>query len=143
MQWGIRQTSVIPARQSFIRNGLRQRAGMVLLLAASTVLSQMTGCAEYQIRQASSDPPDLAYKEVTSHAFFWGLVYDPEVQTVDGVDGINDVIVVDNLGYDIISVVTLGIWKPMTIRYRARLPHDAPTHEFPVPPPSRATEPGH
>jgi len=107
------------------------RVGAVL---ASVVLAaQLAGCAQYQLRSPSSDPVDLQYREVTSHAFFWGLVYDPEIQTADGIDGINDVIVVDNLGYDILSVVTLGIWKPMTIRYRLRAPLDAPSVEFPVP----------
>jgi hypothetical protein len=78
----------------------------------------------------------MQYQEVTSHAFFWGLVYDPEVQTVDGIDGINDVVVVDNLGYDIISVLTLGIWKPMTIRYRLRAPLDGQPQPFPIPAPA-------
>lgn len=140
MQRGHRQDRVLSARQSSVCNRLRW-AGVFSLLATSTIFNPLGGCAQYQLRSPSSDPPDLEYKEVTSHAFFWGLVYDPEVQTVEGVDGINDVVVVDNLGYDLLSVVTLGIWKPMTIRYRVRLPHDAPTHEFPVPPPSRATEP--
>ncbi len=103
--------------------------------AAAVAVSAAAGCAQYEIRTASSDPMDLAYREVTMNAYFWGLVRDPLVHEVEQPDGtksrepINDVIVVDNLGFDLLSVITLGIWKPMTIRYRVRAPSDGHTGE--------------
>jgi hypothetical protein len=107
---------------------------MRLVALAVVVAAPFGGCAQYKLRTPSDDPVETtAYTQVTSHAFFWGLVYDPEVQTVNSVDGINDVIVEDNLGYDIISVITLGIWKPMTIKYRPRLPLGQQPVLFPVP----------
>ena len=101
-------------------------------LLTIVLLVTPSGCASYQVRTPSSDPADSAYVEITAHNFFWGLVKDPEVISAEdqagsrGQDGINDVIVKDNLLFDFISVVTLGIWKPITIEYRLRAPQGAP-----------------
>lgn len=54
------------------------------------------------------------------NAYLWGYIMSPLVEPADCEGGINDVIVDDNLGYDLISVITLGIWKPMSVRYRCK-----------------------
>ena len=99
------------------------------------------GCASYQIRTPSSSPVESQYVEITAHAFFWDMIRSPEVISAEGQagsqgqDGINDVIVEDNLLYDLISVLTIGIWKPMTVKYRLRQPPltDGPDGPFPTP----------
>jgi hypothetical protein len=58
------------------------------------------------------------------HAFFWGLVMDPEVKiakdhTGDDALAINDVVIKGNFLNSLISVVTLGIWMPIEVEYRA------------------------
>ena len=90
---------------------------MILLLA-------IAGCAaEYRISIPDSDPTDIQYMEAGMDAYLWGSIMDPVVEETDCEgEGINDVVVVDHLGYDLLSVITLGLWKPIHIRYRCKAP---------------------
>jgi hypothetical protein len=70
---------------------------------------------------SDSPPQPGPWTNRTANAFFWGLWNDPQVIAAnEAIDGFHDIKVADNLGYDLISVITLGIWKPMTVRYRCR-----------------------
>jgi hypothetical protein len=108
-----------------------------LALAASLLL--LSGCASYQVTVPDSDPIQLEgqddpYVVKTMHAYFWGLVLDPQVLAADCQgQGINDVVIDRTLGHDVASVFTLGIWMPMDVRFRCKAP---PTRggDFPVSP---------
>jgi hypothetical protein len=53
----------------------------------------------------------------TVHAFFWGLL-QPTDLTLDCVsDGVADIQYETNLGYSLLSVVTLGLWMPMEVQW--------------------------
>ena len=111
---------------------LKQRLPILVLLM-SVACAQ--GCASYQVRILDSDPLAPQYEGRTMHAFFWGLVMDPEVMiakdsTGRDAEAINDVVIKGNYLNSLISVVTLGIWMPMEVEYRSRAP-DIDGGEFP------------
>ena len=112
--------------------------------AASLVVAFGGGCASYVVRTPSIDSSELDYTSKTLHSFLWGLIDEPVLSIEPGVN-VNDVRIVDNIGYDLIGVLTLGIWKPLVIRYRQRAPMGSGTEgtiggsESAAP----ASEPGH
>lgn len=88
------------------------------------LIYNVTGCAaEYRISVPDSDDTGMQPQEVRMDAYLWGTNMSPQVvwPKCEGV-GINDVTVVDHLGYDLIGVISLGIWKPITVRYRCKAP---------------------
>ncbi len=91
-----------------------------LLVISAILFLSMSGCASYRITIPSSDPTDIQYKEAGMNAYVWGWIKSPPEETANCEQGINDVIVDDNLGYDLISVITLGIWKPISVRYSCK-----------------------
>lgn len=99
---------------------MRAHASALLLALAITLAP---GCAVYRLEPRSSDELGQ-YTSVTAHGFCWGLFMSPEPITVDCESTINDVQVVRNWGYDWISVLTLGLWMPLELRYRC---HAGPT----------------
>ena len=97
----------------------RPHALVTLLL----VFGLSTGCATYRLTVPDSDPTDTQYEQQTVHVYLWGAFSSPEVveaKCTFGGDHINDVKVIDHLGFDLISVITLGIWKPITIQWRCK-----------------------
>lgn len=88
-----------------------------LLVSGTMLLFQ--GCANYQIRTASSDPLDNQYQSSMMHAFAWGALVSPEILEAkcEG-ESINDVVIESNYLYDFASVVTLGLWMPIEVSYR-------------------------
>ena len=100
-------------------------------LVAAVLICTVGGCAEYRLRIADSDPTDSQYEDVTMHAYFWGSLMSPQVEEAKCEDGINDATIVDNFGYDLIGVITLGIWKPISLRYRCLAPNGSTSVPLP------------
>lgn len=90
------------------------------IVISVVLLLTVSGCAQYPITIPNSDPTDLQYNEASMNAYLWGNFMSPPEETANCEAGINDVIVDDNLGYDLLSVITLGIWKPISLRYRCK-----------------------
>lgn len=107
-------------RGSRLTNALRTRAPRspisYLVIAG---LGLLAGCVTYPL-----DVPKPNF-EATVHttggtAYFWGLI-EPKLVAeacTGGPGAIGFVRARDNLGYDLLSVVTLGIVKPMKLEYR-------------------------
>lgn len=99
------------------------RIGLLTLFATTLFLSS---CYSYRVAthaQAGTEPS----KPVTAHSFFWGLVQKPaQIHTPIcdslGVNGMAEVTVKTNLGYALITVVTLGIWSPMKVQWKCSKP---------------------
>ena len=87
------------------------------------LIYSVAGCVQYRVTIPDSDPTDIQYRTASMDAFLWGSIMSPLVESAncEG-EGINDIVVADNLGYDFISVLSLGIWKPMSVRYRCKAP---------------------
>lgn len=81
------------------------------------------GCYHYRVVVPESDPA-TDYEDATMHSLFWGLVNNPPKQLTDDCisNSIDEVRVTTNLGYALISIVTLGIWMPMDVEWRCSKP---------------------
>ncbi len=106
----------------------------IRLLVVAALFCILTGCAKYRVTIADSDPTDIQHKEKTMHAYLWGAYKAPLVLEAECEgEGVNDVEIVDNLGYDLLSLITLGIWKPVDVRYRCKAPNGSGSTPLPVP----------
>jgi hypothetical protein len=98
------------------------------VIAVLAALLLLPGCASYQVTIPDSDPIQLEgqndlYVAETMHAYFWGLVLDPQVLAAECQgEGINDVVVDRSFAHDLASVFTLGIWMPTDVRFRCKAP---------------------
>lgn len=96
----------------------------VLLCVAITLQS----C--YHFRVNSVGEPATDYKSKMVSAFFWGLVEESVVPDNCPSNALDEVRVTTNLGYSIVSVVTLGIWMPMNVEWRcAKEPAPVPDEQ--------------
>lgn len=98
---------------------------MLSVLASAALM--FNGCATYYVARPSekadvsndsNNPPE---RRITIHALFWGHIsIPPRLAAKDAQEaGIDHVIIYRNLGYDLISVLTLGIWMPLDVEYVA------------------------
>lgn len=98
-------------------------------MAALIVLS---GCASYQVTVPDSDPiqPEgqpREYQKRIMHAYFWGLLLDPQVFAAECYgQGINDVVIFRTLAHDLAGIITLGIWMPAEVGFRCKAPSTRP-----------------
>ncbi|MBA2658083.1 MAG: hypothetical protein H0U72_00605 [Nitrosospira sp.] len=131
----ISATAVIPV--------ITKKIHTIGIAACMTSLLVLPGCASFQITVPESDPikpkgHTEGYLKKTMHAFFWGLVLDPQVLSAecDG-QGINDVIIYRTLAHDLAGVVTLGLWMPTEVYFRCKAP---PTRPGMLPSPSKRSK---
>ena len=97
--------------------------GRLMALVVAIILAFAPGCANYQVRIPSSDPSNKDYQGTVMHGLFWGAWMSPEILAVcQQEEAINDVVAERNYLYDLASVVTLGIWMPLEIKFRCRAP---------------------
>lgn len=96
---------------------------LILSLASGFLL---TNCYSYRVATHAQAGTEFDQPR-TAHSFFWGLVQNPREITTplcDSLD-VNGVAVVEvktNFGYSLITVLSLGIWSPMQIRYKCSKP---------------------
>lgn len=92
----------------------------------------LPGCASFQVTVPDSDPiqPEgqvADYRQKTMHAYFWGMVLDPQVLAAEcHGQGINDVVIFRTLAHDLAGVITLGLWMPADVRFRCKAPPTRP-----------------
>jgi len=97
-------------------------APRIFLLAVATFLLQ--SCYNYHISTSNFDP-STHYKRKTVSSFFWGLAQQNiTAGNCDSlkINSLDEVHVKTNLGYALITVVTLGIWCPMTVEWKCAKP---------------------
>lgn len=84
-------------------------------LTVSLAFLLLQGC--YHFRLDSKAPFGTEVKKKTMHSLFWGLV---QPSTIDSCDdkGVTDVRYSTNLGYQVLSIVSLGIWVPVDVEFR-------------------------
>ena len=104
--------------------------GAYCLTLSLAILLSTHGCAHYRVTVPDSDPVG-DYEGDKMHAFFWGLYNKPEVLAADCEgEGIDNARIKSNFLYNLVSVVTLGIWMPIEVRYQCKAP-PADAGEFP------------
>ncbi len=76
------------------------------------------GCAHYTIQAPEPNPAGQTHT-VTLYSYFWGAI-EPTHSAIecDITDALDVVRARDNLAYDFISVITLGVIKPMEMEYK-------------------------
>ena len=95
----------------------RRRARAAALALAWSLAA---GCYHYHVVAPESDPATEPQRR-TVHAIAWGLVAKPPVTRAadcapsNALDGVH---VKHNLGYTLITVLTLGFWAPMEVEWR-------------------------
>lgn len=107
------------------RKLLHQSKHIVFITTMSISLF-LSSCYTYRVQtHAQAGSEEIA---VNSSSFFWGLVQSPKAgittplcDSLD-VNGMSVVRVKTNLGYALITVLSLGIWCPMKIYYRCSKP---------------------
>ena len=95
----------------------------VLLITAALVFNS---CYSYRVA-TYAQPGTETSNTVTANSFFWGLIQKPAVIHTPvcdslGVNGVAEVTMKTNLGYALITVVTLGIWSPMKVEWKCSKP---------------------
>jgi len=96
---------------------------LTLLLAIS--LMPFSSCYSYRIATRNQEGSEIT--RVTAHSWFWGLVQKPKQLSTPNCDSLNiygmsEVQVKTNLGYALVTVVSLGIYCPVKVEYRCGKP---------------------
>ena len=86
----------------------------------------LTNCYTYRVATKAQSGSE-AFNSVTAHSFLWGLVQKPAVIRTSicdslGANGVSEVTVKTNLGYALITVITLGIWCPVKLQWKCAKP---------------------
>lgn len=101
-------------RKSFMA---RPRLSILVL-----ILFLQQGCYHYPVQAPAADP-STEYKKQTAHSLFWGLAQkNVSAENCQPTPGLAEVRVTTNLGFALATVVTLGIWCPMTVEWRCAKP---------------------
>jgi hypothetical protein len=90
------------------------------LLCACALLA---GCYHYHVVAPAFDPATEPQHR-TVHAIAWGLVNHPALTRAADCqsNALDEVHVRNNLGYTLLTVVTLGFWAPMEVEWRCSKP---------------------
>jgi hypothetical protein len=97
-------------------------ASKLRLLAFVSFMMFSQSCYHYEISTHAQSVTKTVAGKQTAHSFFWGLwqkpqfIHTPDCDTL-GSNGVAKVIVKTNLGYSLITVITLGIYCPMQIEW--------------------------
>lgn len=98
------------------------------------LLGLLTGCmlfsSCYTYRLATHAQPateTLVTTRKTAHSLFWGLLNKPQVITTPncdkmGVNGVAEVMIRSNFGYTVVTLLTLGIYCPVTVEWKCAKP---------------------
>ena len=95
-------------------------------MLVTTAMFLFSSCYSYRISTNAQAGNEAS--TTTANAYFWGLVQSPKngITTPNcdslNVNGMADVEVKTNLGYALITVVTLGIWSPMKVSWKCSKP---------------------
>lgn len=94
---------------------------LIAISVLTALLLASPGCAHFSLKVAEPNPGD-EYEQATMHTFFWGFYQDNEIADTCKSNALDEVRVTTNLGYSFVSLVTLGIWVPIEIRWKCRKP---------------------
>jgi hypothetical protein len=91
--------------------------------ALLSALLMLGGCAYHRVVVAVPNPPDQTYHAVRSSALGWGAVEQTSTAKNCPTNLLSEVRVRTSLAQSLGTVLTLGLWQPVTIEYRcSRLP---------------------
>ena len=96
----------------------------ILLVTVVLPLLLCQGC--YHFRIVTDENPGTEYRKKTIHNIAWGLlVTDAVAENCVGDNrgnGLDEVRVSTNLGYSLVTIITLGFWAPLEVEWRCIKP---------------------
>ncbi|MDP3767425.1 MAG: hypothetical protein Q8S13_05380, partial [Dehalococcoidia bacterium] len=97
-------------------------AAMAVTLAASS------GCYHYLVQVPNTDPA-TEWQKRTVVSYAWGLVGDHDTHTLncEPSNALNDVRTTTNLGYIVLTTLTLGLVAPAQVEWRCAKRHEPPS----------------
>ncbi len=94
--------------------------------AAALLLALQAGCYHYRVEEPAPDPSTVA-RSRTFHALAWGLIVKPEVARAaecENGSALDNVHVSTNLGYALVTTLTLGFWAPLRMEWQCSKPRE-------------------
>lgn len=94
-------------------------ACMMVLVSLST-----ESCYHYRVMTTNSDPA-TEYRKKVIYSYLWGTVNNPKdfvVPNCNNNNALDEVVVTTNLGYSILTIVTLGIFSPLEVKWKCHKP---------------------
>jgi hypothetical protein len=86
-------------------------------LALAGALAVLPGCYAYHVTPQYADAVQRDPDGATMHSLFWGLAQSATRTPDCKGNGVTSVAARTNLGYALLSVVTLGIWVPLELEW--------------------------
>jgi hypothetical protein len=105
--------------------GLRVGRKLGVTFVSLCILAS-AGCYHTRVLAPHPDPA-TEYQSRTVNTLAWGL-YKGDVQANDcsGSNALDEVRVSSNLGYNLVTTITLGFWQPLKVEWRCSKPHEEP-----------------
>lgn len=100
----------------------------LIVIAVTPALLGLPGCYSYRLATHAQPSTDIQYsKKVHASSLFWGLVNKPqEIHTpnCDSLDvlGVSEVQIRTSFGNAVLTVLTLGIYCPITVTWSCSKP---------------------
>lgn len=88
------------------------------------VMATTQSCYHYRVLTTNSDPATEYQKKVV-YSYFWGLINKPKdfiVPNCNNNNALDEVRVTTNIGYSLLTVVTLGIYCPLEVQWKCHKP---------------------
>ena len=96
--------------------------------AASLLLLLSAGCYHYRVAAPAFDPATEPQRAVV-HSLAWGLVNKPVTtlaRNCANSNALDQVRVSSNLGYTLVTVLTLGFWAPVEVEWQCAKRREEP-----------------
>lgn len=81
-------------------------------------------CYHYRVMTTNSDPA-TEYQKKVLYSYLWGMVNNPKdfvVPNCKNNNALDEVLFTTNLGYSFLTVVTLGIFSPVEVKWKCHKP---------------------
>ena len=106
---------------------LAHRLSICLLILAGAL--SLPGCYTYHVYQVGGpdgrelgNQPATEWKHQTLHAFAWGAIRQDLPVDNCRPSGMEEIKIDTNIGYVLVSAVTLGLWVPLEVSWRCAKP---------------------
>lgn len=88
-------------------------------IVSATLLVTSTGCYHYRVVVPGAPAHATEPRRVRVNSYLWGIINDPDVLADNCVSGkLSEVHATTNLGYILISVLTVGLWVPLDLEWQ-------------------------
>ncbi len=96
---------------------------LLVLLICFLLTFSISSCYHYRVTAYKPDP-GTEYQRKRVNTFFWGLVQSKDVrpENCEQSNALDEVHIINNFGFSLLNVITLGIWCPITVEWKCSKP---------------------